>query len=159
MVLALIFIARRIQPFLSLVDRKVEFCLPMNKSFSPCWESFCFVRKNPNWCDCKSGDRTYVQFFGFATNTLNVKQNIMGKRHNRVHPGHFATREGENFLSSWNQLRSFQLDKKFYPVVSQNDLGAPCCVVSPNIISTHPSMTVIFFSSTPIRFQTQCNKL
>ena len=101
-VVALIVIARRIQPFLSLVDRKVEFCLPMNKSFSPCWESFCFVRKNPNSCDCKSGDRTYVQFFGFATNTLNVKQNI---------------------------------------------------------ISTHPSMTVIFFSSTPIRFQTQCNKL
>ena len=26
MVLALIFLARRIQPFLSLVDREVEFC-------------------------------------------------------------------------------------------------------------------------------------
>ena len=26
---------------------------------------------------------------------------------------------------------SFQLDKKEYPVVSENDLGAPCCVVSP----------------------------
>ena len=35
---------------------------------------------------------------------------------------------------STNQLRSFQLDKKEYPVVSQNDLGAPCCVVSPKII-------------------------
>ena len=35
-----------------------------------------------------------------------------------------------SFLST-NQLRSFQLDKKEYPVVSQNDLGAPCCVVSP----------------------------
>ena len=34
---------------------------------------------------------------------------------------------------STNQLRSFQLDKKEYPVVSQNDLGAPCCVVSPFI--------------------------
>ena len=27
-VLALIFLARRIQPFLSLVDREVEFCVP-----------------------------------------------------------------------------------------------------------------------------------
>ena len=29
-VLALIFLARRIQPFLSLVDREVEFCVPTN---------------------------------------------------------------------------------------------------------------------------------
>ena len=29
-VLALIFIARRAQPFLSLVDREVEFCVPAN---------------------------------------------------------------------------------------------------------------------------------
>ena len=29
-VLALIFIARRIQPSLSLVDREVEFCVPTN---------------------------------------------------------------------------------------------------------------------------------
>ena len=29
-VLALIFLARRIQPFLSLVDREVEFCLLTN---------------------------------------------------------------------------------------------------------------------------------
>ena len=28
--LALIFIARRIQPSFSLVDRKVEFCVPTN---------------------------------------------------------------------------------------------------------------------------------
>ena len=27
---AIIFIARRIQPSLSLVDREVEFCVPMN---------------------------------------------------------------------------------------------------------------------------------
>ena len=27
-VLVLLFLARRIQPFLSLVDRKVEFCIP-----------------------------------------------------------------------------------------------------------------------------------
>ena len=32
-VLALIFLARRIQPFLSLVDREVEFCVLMNLSF------------------------------------------------------------------------------------------------------------------------------
>ena len=35
-VLALISIARRIQPSLSLVDREVEFCVPTNKSFSTC---------------------------------------------------------------------------------------------------------------------------
>ena len=29
-VLALIFIARRIQPYISLVDREVEFCVPTN---------------------------------------------------------------------------------------------------------------------------------
>ena len=29
-VLALIFTARRIQPFLSLVDREVDFCVPTN---------------------------------------------------------------------------------------------------------------------------------
>ena len=33
-VLALIFLARRIQPFLSLVDREVEFCVLTNYSFS-----------------------------------------------------------------------------------------------------------------------------
>ena len=35
-VLALIFLARKIQPFLFLVDRDVEFCVLMNLSFSPC---------------------------------------------------------------------------------------------------------------------------
>ena len=29
-VLALIFIVRRVQPFLSNVDREVEFCIPTN---------------------------------------------------------------------------------------------------------------------------------
>ena len=38
---------------------------------------------------------------------------------------------GGSKRASTNQLRSFQLDKKEYPVVSQNDLGAPFCVVSP----------------------------
>ena len=34
---ALIFLARRIQPFLSLVDRDVEFCVLTNQSFSTHW--------------------------------------------------------------------------------------------------------------------------
>ena len=34
---ALIFVARRIQPFLSLVDRGVEFCVLTNSSFSTRW--------------------------------------------------------------------------------------------------------------------------
>ena len=34
---ALIFLARRIQPFLSLVDREVEFCVLTIKSFSTRW--------------------------------------------------------------------------------------------------------------------------
>ena len=41
-VLALIFLARRIQPFLSLVDREVEFCVLTNQSFSTCWAFFIF---------------------------------------------------------------------------------------------------------------------
>ena len=56
-VLALIFITRRIQPSLSLVDREVEFCAPTNESFSTWWACFvlfCFVfaRKNPRSRDC-----------------------------------------------------------------------------------------------------------
>ena len=39
-VLALIFLARRIQPSLSLVDREVKFCVPTNQSLSACWASF-----------------------------------------------------------------------------------------------------------------------
>ena len=53
-VLALIFLARRIQPFLSLVDREVEFCVLTISSFSTtCNISFSFssfsfsVRKIP----------------------------------------------------------------------------------------------------------------
>ena len=37
---ALIFLARRIQPFLSLVDRAVEFCVLTIESFSTCWACF-----------------------------------------------------------------------------------------------------------------------
>ena len=60
-VLALFFIARKIQPPLSLVDREVEFCLPTNESFSTCWAFFFFffVKKNPSACDCTE-IRTHV---------------------------------------------------------------------------------------------------
>ena len=41
---ALIFLARRIQPFLSLVDCEVEFCVLTIQSFSTRWEFlFCFI--------------------------------------------------------------------------------------------------------------------
>ena len=36
-VLALIFVAKRIQPFLSIVDRESNLCLLMIQSFSTCW--------------------------------------------------------------------------------------------------------------------------
>ena len=39
---ALIFLARRIQPFLSLVDREVEFCVLTIQSLSTCW-AFVFI--------------------------------------------------------------------------------------------------------------------
>ena len=39
---ALIFLARRIQPFLSLVDREVEFCVLTIQSFSTRWAFFFF---------------------------------------------------------------------------------------------------------------------
>ena len=39
-VLDLIFLARRIQPFLFLVERDVEFCVRTNLSFSTCWAFF-----------------------------------------------------------------------------------------------------------------------
>ena len=38
---ALIFLARRIQPFLSLVDREVEFCVLTIESFSTRWAFLC----------------------------------------------------------------------------------------------------------------------
>ena len=56
---ALIFVARRIQPFLSLVDREVEFCVLTIESFSTRWAFlFWFLvlsEKNPV---CR--DRTHV---------------------------------------------------------------------------------------------------
>ena len=53
-VLALLFIARRIQPSLSLVDREVEFCVPTSQpiftfwAYFFCFVLFCFVKKNPS---------------------------------------------------------------------------------------------------------------
>ena len=41
-VIALILLARRIQPFLSLVGREVEFCVLTIKSFSARWAFFVF---------------------------------------------------------------------------------------------------------------------
>ena len=42
-VLASIRLARRIQPFLSLVDREVEFGVLTIKSFSTCWAFLFFI--------------------------------------------------------------------------------------------------------------------
>ena len=53
----LIFLARRIQPFLSLVDREVEFCVLTISWFSTRWALFLFFfsEKNPAY-----RDRTHV---------------------------------------------------------------------------------------------------
>ena len=56
-VLALIFLARRIQPFLSLVDREDEFCILTIQSFSTCWAFYFIlflVRKNHIYRDSNS---------------------------------------------------------------------------------------------------------
>ena len=46
-VLVLIFLARRIQPLLSLVDREVEFSVLTNQSFSTGWAFFFWGGKIP----------------------------------------------------------------------------------------------------------------
>ena len=58
-VLALIFLARRIQPFLSLVDREVEFCVLNDLIVFHLLGTlfiylFIFVRKNPSYRDSNS---------------------------------------------------------------------------------------------------------
>ena len=55
---ALIFLARRIQPFLSLVDREVEFCVLTIKSFSTRWAAVRRGRggKEKEWTDCVQSD-------------------------------------------------------------------------------------------------------
>ena len=60
-VLALTFLARRNQSFLSLVDREVEFCVLTISSFSHLLGILLsyFVRKNPSSCD-DTEIRTYV---------------------------------------------------------------------------------------------------
>ena len=56
---ALIFVARRIQPFLSLVDREVEFCVLTNYSFSTRWAFyFVFLVFSEKYPVCR--DRTHV---------------------------------------------------------------------------------------------------
>ena len=74
-------------------------------------------------------------------------------RHNRVHvqnqgvvlrkssprgvyPAHLPTRQGENVRRPISSAH-FTLDVNGYPVVSPNDLGAPCCVVYPLIYLCH----------------------
>ena len=90
---ALIFLARRIQPFLSLVDREVEFLctndlIVLNPLgifilfFSFLVRKSCLPGSNsrPNVSEgyevplSYRGDRQ-SSFFGFATNTLNVRNN------------------------------------------------------------------------------------
>ena len=54
---ALIFLARSVQLFLSLVDREVEFCVLTIYSSSTCWAFIYFiflVRKNPSYWDSNS---------------------------------------------------------------------------------------------------------
>ena len=59
-VLAFIFLARRSQPSLSLVDREVEFCVPrINRSPLAGHDFFFFVSKNPSSCD-RTEIRTHV---------------------------------------------------------------------------------------------------
>ena len=53
---ALIFLARRIQPFLSLVDREVEFCALTILSFSTPWAFFLFFSEK----NLVYRDRTHV---------------------------------------------------------------------------------------------------
>ena len=48
---ALIFLARRIQPFLSLVDREVEFCVPLVGHFYSFQFFYFLSEKNPVYRD------------------------------------------------------------------------------------------------------------
>ena len=57
--LALIFLARRIQPFLSLVDREVELSCTNDLIVLDLMGIFYFVRKNPSSCDCTEA-RTHL---------------------------------------------------------------------------------------------------
>ena len=50
--------------------------------------------------------------------------------HRGVHPGHFPSREGENERRPISCAHSSWI-KRSALLCRQNDLGAPCCVVSP----------------------------
>ena len=52
-VLALIFLARRVQPFISLIDRDIEFRVQTNRPFSACW-AFFFTLLFSLFCEEKS---------------------------------------------------------------------------------------------------------
>ena len=48
------FLARRIQPFVSLVDREVEFCVLTISSFSTCWAFiYLFIYLSPILVTCQ----------------------------------------------------------------------------------------------------------
>ena len=68
--LTLFFLAIRIQPFLSLVDREVEFRVLMNQPFSICCAFFflfffLFVGKNAISCDCTFNICTIINYSRF----------------------------------------------------------------------------------------------
>ena len=67
---ALILIARRIQPSLSLVDREVEFCVPRNLSFSTCWA--CLF--SSIFCFCCEGKSQFVQLHRYSNSRPNVRR-------------------------------------------------------------------------------------
>ena len=58
-VLAFMFLARRVQSFLSLVDREVEFLCANELTVLHLLGIYIFVRKNLNSCDC-TGIQTHV---------------------------------------------------------------------------------------------------
>ena len=70
--LTLFFLAIRIQPFLSLVDREVEFRVLTNQPFSICCAFFLFicifllfVGKNAISCDCTFNICTIINYSRF----------------------------------------------------------------------------------------------
>ena len=59
--LALIFLARRIQPFIFLVDREVEFCVLTISSFSATFFFFFFFFWSKNFSSCDDTEiRTHI---------------------------------------------------------------------------------------------------
>ena len=82
-------IARGIQPFISLVDREVEFCVPTTESFSTCWA----------WCERKT------QFVRLRRDS-NSRPNVIRFRAYQLN--HRGDRElGQRLLKSLNPVRYF----------------------------------------------------